>query len=158
MQCSFKATFTGSKSDILFSWNIRGELSGTRKRHIVSDCIRALQSRLSETDLWFWLCVYDVIRKNVFKTFSRMHLLEVFHESGSASTTPILSRHFRAVSHNRSELPLFRLVIAIVWDFRNLVKLTEIRRYWGWYFGFFRNVVISVWIHLFCLSVLECIC
>ena len=33
-----------------------------------------------------------------------MHLLEVFHESGSASTTPILSRHFRAVSHNCSEL------------------------------------------------------
>ena len=63
--------------------------------------------------------------------FSRMHLLEVFHESRSASTTPILSRHFKVVSHNRSELPLFRLVIAFAWDFNDIVELLENRRYQG---------------------------
>lgn len=49
------------------------ELTPTRKRHIVSDWIMALQSHFSETDLRFWLCVYDVIRRNVFKMFSRIH-------------------------------------------------------------------------------------
>lgn len=53
-------------------------------------------------------------------------LLVMFHESENASTTPILSRHFRVVLHNRSKLPLFRLVIAFVWDFSNPVKVTEI--------------------------------
>lgn len=99
----------------------------TRKRHIVSDWIRALKSHFSETDLRFWLCVYDVIRRNVFTDI----LLVVFHESESASTTPILSRHFLAVSHNRSELPLFRIVIASVWDFNDIVELLENRRYQG---------------------------
>ena len=53
-------------------------------------------------------------------------LVEMTGFEPAAPTTPILSRHFRVVSHNRSELPLFRLVIALVWDFSNLVKLTEI--------------------------------